>query len=58
MENEKGPFYEWSMKLYDDFEPVRQFIREHPETKDDIVRAIVAEMNNSLAYNFYRPSPH
>jgi hypothetical protein len=48
----------WSMKLYDDFEPVRQFIAEHPETKDIIVRAIVDTMNQSLAQNFYGPSPH
>jgi hypothetical protein len=48
----------WSMKLYDDFEPVRQFIREHPETKDIIIKAIAGEMTNSFAANFYGPSPH
>lgn len=47
-----------SLKLYDDFEPVRAFIREYPETKDDIVKAIVKEMNSSFEYNFYGPSPH
>ena len=47
-----------SLKLYDDFEPVRKFIAEHPETKDDIVRAIVGVMNQSFAWNFYGPSPH
>ena len=48
----------WSMKLYDSFEPVRQFIKEHPETKDVIVKAIADTMTNSFAANFYGPSPH
>jgi hypothetical protein len=48
----------WSMKLYDDFEPVRALIRDHPEMRDEIVKIIGERMTNSFADNFYGPSPH
>jgi len=47
-----------SMKLYDDFEPVRQFIKENPEWKDAIVRVLGEALTQSCANNFYGPSPH
>lgn len=46
------------MKLYDDFEPVRQFIKEHPDMKDVIIEYIGRVMTQSFAADFYGPSPH
>jgi hypothetical protein len=43
----------WSMKLYESFAPVREFIKEHPETKDEIVATVAKVMTNSFASNFY-----
>lgn len=48
----------WSMKLYDEFSPVREFIKEHPETKEEIVKIVAEVMTNTFATNFYGPSPH
>ena len=58
MEEEKVPFYEWGMKLYESFQPLRDIIAEHPELKGPIVEAIAKEMNQSFHANFYGPSPH
>lgn len=42
-----------SMKLYDDFAPIRAFIAEHPEKRADIIRAVVSEMKNIFLGDFY-----
>jgi len=45
----------WSLKLYDDFEPVRALIKEFPELKDPIVQAIGEVMTESFRANFEGP---
>lgn len=44
-----------SMRLYDDFAPVRAFIAEHPETKDAIVEYVGHAMSRAFATDFYGP---
>lgn len=46
---------QWSMKLYDDFAPVRALIEERPELREPIVKAVAEVMNNFLLPNFYGP---
>jgi hypothetical protein len=47
----------WSMKLYDDFEPVRAFLNEYPEMREDFIEIFGQALTNSFAGNFYGPSP-
>lgn len=46
----------WSIKLYDDFAPVRELIGQFPELKEPIVQAIGEAMTQSFASNFYEPT--
>lgn len=42
-----------SLKIYDDFAPIRAFVAEHPEFKDVIVRAFADSMSQAFAADFY-----
>ena len=44
-----------SMKLYEDFAPVRAFIAEHPETRDAILGYVGYAMSRAFAADFYGP---
>lgn len=50
--------HDWSMKLYDSFQPVRDMIAEYPELREPIVEAIAEVATKSFSANFYGPSPH
>ena len=49
---------EWGMMLYDAFEPIRVFVRDHPETKEMMTDLTKEILMAQFAPNFYGPSPH
>jgi hypothetical protein len=43
----------WSMKMYDDFQPIRDIIKGYPELRESIIETIGEAMTQNFANNFY-----